>query len=757
MRGTLPERMSRTPLGAEGSASVVTWAALAAVSVAGALLILLRHANYGVGLDRDAALYVAAARNLVAGNGLLAWDGTPYQGAGPLYPLLLAAAGFLGFDVIDAAGSVNAAAFGLTVFAAAAWVKRHVRSPWLAVWAGCACALAPTLAFVAAFAAPEAVFVLFVVVSLSLLDRFLGAGSRSTLLLAAAAAAAACLTRYAGVSLAAAGALVLLLRRAPAVRRRIGDAAVWAALSLVPGGVWMVRNLPVIESPLGAATGDPFSGLISLHRAAGELVSWLLGSTGLDLLTGPVRSAAGVDLTAAAPAAIVVQAAVLAAAAVGAAALVRRRPGFVRRRRTVLAAALVFAAAYTLVLAVSLPLAGGALPVRSLLPLFPPLLVVAALVLDEFTAHRAAAAGAVAVLMAAWLALPAAATYDDVRRWRTAGPEAGYSSKRWTESAVIRYLNRNRMDDAVWSTDPVALYFHTGRRPLAALNPSLDALTERLAGLSPATSVWVVWFDDSIHAPDYDAGEVAALPGMELMSDQEDGVIFRVTGAADVVLRSPVFDIFLYEDALAYFKEPCSEADVQADLFLHVIPADAADLSAAARAQDTFFNSLDFSFSERGIIRDGRCLAVVTFDYRIVQFHTGQFRPGQRPFWEVESTERLLRLLPYRRAYRSILEGAYGAPAARSNFDVYLTGSRLTYVREPCAAEDAAAPFFLHVVPADPSGLPANLDFAFAERGALLGGACVAIAELPNDRIARVRTGQYAPGGGRIWDLGFTP
>ena len=640
----------------------MTWAALAAVSAAGALLILLRHANYGVGLDRDAVLYVAAARNLVAGDGLLTWDGAPYPSAAPLYPLLLAAAGFLGFDVIDAAGYLNAAAFGLTVFTAAAWVKRRVRSQWLAVWAGCACALAPALAFLAAFATPEAVFVLFVVVSLSLLDRFLSAGSRAALLLAAAAAAAACLTRYAGVTLIGAGALVLLVRRAPAVRRRI-------------------------------------------------------------------------------------------------AALVRRRPGFARRRRTVLAAALVFAAAYTLVSAVFPPLAGSALPVRSLLPLFPPLLVVSALVLDEFTAHRDAAAGAVAVTVAAWLwlALPAAATYDDVRRWQTAGPAAGYSTKRWTESAVIRYLNRNRMAGAVWSTDPLALYLHTGRRPLAALNPSLDELTERLAGLNPAASTWVVWFDDPIRAPDYGAGEVAALPGMELIADLADGVIYRVTGAADVIVRSPGFDILLYEDALAYFKEPCSDADVQADVFLHVIPADAADLSADARARGSFFNSLDFSFAERGVVRDGRCLAVVTFDYDVMRFHTGQFRPGHPPFWEVETTERQHRLLPYRRAYRAILEGAYGAPAVRSDFDVYLNGSRLTYVREPCTAKDAAAPFFLHVVPADPPGLPADLDFAFAERGAILGGACVAVAELPNYRIARLRTGQYAPEERRIWDETIAP
>lgn len=751
--------MSQTPPGAARPASAVTWSAPAAISVAGALLILLRHANYGVGLGWDAGSYVAAARHLVAGAGLIDWDGAPYQGGAPLFPLVLAAARFLGFDVVDAAGYVNAAAFGLTVFAVVAWVRRRVRSPWLAVWAGCACALAPTLALLAAFAMTEIVFVLFVVVSLSLLDRFLSAGKRSALLWAAAAGAAACLTRYAGLTLIGAGALALLLRKDPAVRRRVRDAATWAAVSLIPVGVWIVRNLIVIESLIGHIPPDPFSGLISLHRATGELASWLLGSTGLALLNGAVRSAAGIDLTAAAPAAIAVQAAALAAAAIGAAALLRGRPGFARRRRTELAAALAFAAAYTLFLTVYLPLADVVLPVRYLLPLFPPLLVVATMILDELTANNAAKAGPVivAVVTWLWLALPAVATYDDMRRWLDAGPDVGYSSKRWTESAVIHYLNVNRLDDAVWSTDPPALYFHTGRRRLAALSPSLDELTERLADLSPAESTWIVWFDDSARAPDYGAGDVAALPGVELMAKLEDGKVFRVTGAADVVVRTAVFDIHVYEDAVAYFKEPCTEADVQADFFLHVTPAAAADLSADARESGSSSNRLGFSFAERGIIRDGRCLAVVTFDYEFVRFHTGQFRPGHRPFWEMRTTERQHRLLPYRRAYRSVMEGAYGAPAARSNFDVYLAGRRLTYVRDPCAAEDAAAPFFLRVVPADPAGLPVNLDFAFAERGALLGGACVAIAELPHYGIARLTTGQYAPGEQRLWDETFTP
>ena len=67
----------------------------------------------------------------------------------------------------------------------------------------------------------------------------------------------------------------------------------------------------------------------------------------------------------------------------------------------------------------------------------------------------------------------------------------------------------------------------------------------------------------------------------------------------------------------------------------------AADLSADSRAGGANFNNLDFSsFAKRGVIAAGRCLAVLTFDYPIARFHTGQSRPDQRPYWEVEAAVR---------------------------------------------------------------------------------------------------------------------
>ena len=63
----------------------------AALGVAGVVLVLAVTGRYGAGLSQDSVDYVAAARNLLAGNGYLTHEGRPFVLWGPLLPTLLAA------------------------------------------------------------------------------------------------------------------------------------------------------------------------------------------------------------------------------------------------------------------------------------------------------------------------------------------------------------------------------------------------------------------------------------------------------------------------------------------------------------------------------------------------------------------------------------------------------------------------------------------------------------------------------------------
>ena len=79
----------------------------------------------------------------------------------------------------------------------------------------------------------------------------------------------------------------------------------------------------------------------------------------------------------------------------------------------------------------------------------------------------------------------------------------------------------------------------------------------------------------------------------------------------------------------------------------------------------------------------------------------------------------------------------------------------MTWLKEPCAAEDTAAAFFLHVFADDAADLPADsrsrgferFEFRFRRYGADHDGTCMVSADLPDYYdIAGIRTGQAADG-----------
>ena len=216
------------------------------------------------------------------------------------------------------------------------------------------------------------------------------------------------------------------------------------------------------------------------------------------------------------------------------------------------------------------------------------------------------------------------------------------------------------------------------------------------------------------------------------------------------------FNVYLDDDTLYYVKEPCQRGDTQATFVLHVFPADIDDLPYYRREYG--FDNLDFLFIERGVMFDGKCLASVDLpQYDVAGFRTGSHdNDGQE--WTVAHVVQGPKLIS---EYRSIVSTK---PAVRSEFDLYVDGGKLYYVKEPCGIEDTQVGFFLHVVPADLDDLPGyrreygfdNLDFGFDVRGVQFDGKCVASVGLPQYAIARITTGQY-DGTDRIWEVKLGP
>ena len=232
--------------------------------------------------------------------------------------------------------------------------------------------------------------------------------------------------------------------------------------------------------------------------------------------------------------------------------------------------------------------------------------------------------------------------------------------------------------------------------------------------------------------------------------------VYRTVASTEPVAHKE-FDVYLIDGTVYYLKEPCERADAAGRFFLHVYPVDENDLPDGRRQYG--FDNLDFSFDERGVLFDGKCLAIVDIpQYDIARFRTGRISGAGVQGWNAAPDIQGLKLIS---EYESIVSRE---PIARSEFDLYLDGGKLYYVKEPCGEEDTAARFFLHVVPENENDLPDdrrphgfdNLDFSFDVHGVAFDGKCLAGVGLPQYGIARIATGQF-DAAGRVWEIEFAP
>ena len=222
------------------------------------------------------------------------------------------------------------------------------------------------------------------------------------------------------------------------------------------------------------------------------------------------------------------------------------------------------------------------------------------------------------------------------------------------------------------------------------------------------------------------------------------------------------FDVHWDGDALVYLKAPCSESDVRGRFLLSVFPSDADDLPDKSRALG--HESRNFDFALHGLIFDGACMARRALpEYPIRAIELGQWGSGGGD-WTAPRLARApdgtlidARLETYRRA----ADGEMGEPLVKAAFDVYLDGESLIYAKEPCAEDDTRGRFLVSVYPENAADLSAShkakglthdsLNFDFADRGAALGGKCVARLDLPDYAIDRLQLGQWIPGGETLW------
>ena len=231
--------------------------------------------------------------------------------------------------------------------------------------------------------------------------------------------------------------------------------------------------------------------------------------------------------------------------------------------------------------------------------------------------------------------------------------------------------------------------------------------------------------------------------------------------ANGTLLARADFDIYIHNGELRYLNADCAPpANVKSvNIFLHIIPADPGDLPLDRR--EVGFENLDFV--AYGVFFEGKCILRQTLpEYPIARIRTGQNAAASGGAeWRADID--MAAHAAAQALYESIAAGEYGQPVARSDFDVYLRGDGLAYLKENCDVGDVDARFFLHIFPVDLYDLPAdsrelgfaNLDFQLGDHGARIGDKCVVERELPGYAIERILTGQFVSGEGRVWGVEF--
>ena len=117
------------------------------------------------------------------------------------------------------------------------------------------------------------------------------------------------------------------------------------------------------------------------------------------------------------------------------------------------------------------------------------------------------------------------------------------------------------------------------------------------------------------------AGPVAPRPGLARSGDT------RAVGERWRSMR--------YTHDIAYFKDQCSAADIEARFFLHAVPHTPEDLPA--RSRPIGFENLDFDFRQHGVRLGGMCVASMRLPgYAIDRIRTGQLTPSGKRAWEAE-------------------------------------------------------------------------------------------------------------------------
>ncbi len=504
--------------------------ALLILSLLGVGIVLLTTSKYGAGLSPDSVSYISAARNLAAGRGLATFNDAPLVAWPPLFPALLAGIKvLLGIDPLLSVRVVNALLFGLIVWLSGVLCFRHLSSSFLTVLLGVTSVLlAIPLLATARMAWSEPLFIACVLLSLIWAESYAERGDAGSLALISVAASTASLSRYIGVTVIIAGAIVIAFSTKVNLRTRLVHLCAFLLISVAPLAIWISRNYVVSGTPMGARSPSQLSFIQNLSSTFYTLPAWYL----------PSRVIQHRSTLALLCIAIVLVTTVAA----------RTNWHSVKARLSLLAPALVFAATYILILLTLATItAHDRIDDRLLSPLYIPLVLLLFVLAEsvvDLLRPRFARWFVKAVLLtgvATWLVYLGAVASQDITS-SVANGAGGYHTNTWKESETIEFLLQEQRvgEYSYYSNAPDALYILTGLPAQFSPRKTAYNSAETLSEAKDLLGVWpeqepakLVWFDTTNRDYLFTVKELEMIAEFEPILRLSDATIYVVSKEGD--------------------------------------------------------------------------------------------------------------------------------------------------------------------------------------------------------------------------------
>ncbi len=230
--------------------------AIIVVAIIGAAILLIATNKWGIGTSPDSATYIGSARHLLRGDGLVmshaVGETRPMTKTPPMFTLAVALSGLVsGADPIDAARWLHALVFAGAIFLVGFMLMRYTGSFWVALIGAILTMTSVNMLSIHSMAWSEPLFILFTLLWMLQLTKYLDTQKLSTLIYASIAAGLAFFTRYAGAPLIATGFITIILFDKVNFPKKIKNTIIYSLISSLPVTLWIIRNMLIADNATG--------------------------------------------------------------------------------------------------------------------------------------------------------------------------------------------------------------------------------------------------------------------------------------------------------------------------------------------------------------------------------------------------------------------------------------------------------------------------------------------------------------------------